>query len=363
MAVVQVRSEQMSKWIGIPALVVLLSVTVGCKREQVGGAPDRGVDQNLLANQADVAREYAAARPSLGTPVPPGAVSAESAAVVEVRKVVEQMSEAYKSGGIAQLVGWFSGEDAEFMGKLALAEQLPARIDNLKQAVASKGLEMPEPLKKSIGNLKISPPKEGPIGESLDGYTFGQKGEAVVVTDKEGVPLTFTKTPDGWKAALPRTDELMFITMVAEMAAGMSNYVDELTVAVNDGTITSENFEAKAEEIGKKYEKALTGPAQGVADALGAGMAEAIGEGIQESMGVMTPAGPEGTTEEAPDPGAGEYGRPPPTFEAEPPAAEEPAPAGEGEEPAVEEEEGEPIPGVPEGLIRGPRADEYRRGR
>ena len=45
------------------------------------------------------------------------------------------------------------------------------------------------------------------------------------------------------------------------------------------------------------------------------------------------------------------------------PAAEEPAPAGEGEEPAVEEEEGEPIPGVPEGLIRGPRADEYRRGR
>lgn len=90
----------------------------------------------------------------------------------------------------------------------------------------------------------------------FDDIQFKQEGQEVAVTGPQGLKMRFAKVGVDWKMKLPPEAKLLIQTLLPmfnELLGGFNKVVDEMTAGVNDGSVTKDNLEARAEELQKKH--------------------------------------------------------------------------------------------------------------
>ncbi len=262
----------MSKVVAILA-VAAMCLGSGCERNSeepveetqfdptLDGPPsmlDRPISDEVAGDQTAISQK---ARQAADEAALPGALPAGRAAaptltgtpIEQVTQTVGRMLAAAKPGQEQQMLGFFGQQEAAALRPLIQgAVRLPIKMQRLEKLAADKlGVSMPEEFKQVTATAEGGMPFNVATMKVED-YTFEQSGPDVLAKDPTGKELRFTKVGGRWLIKLD-PDEMQVLSIMAELMAGTEKAVDEMTVGINDGSITKANFDAKGKEIGEKH--------------------------------------------------------------------------------------------------------------
>jgi hypothetical protein len=249
----------------------LICVAIGCEKKRenppetarydprIDGPPDilaPAADERILADQTRVT----APRPVV-VPAPPAPASATQADLQALKQQMAAAMAEAKGGNVAGLAALFPDSIATGMRDMLL---LPGKMQAFEQLVKDKlGMELPDKFKSEtsgpIAGAGPGPASMSPVGDlekgSVDDLKFTIDGPNIVATDPKGQKTVFVKTAQGWKMQVP-PEAQEFMTVMLEVAEAAVKVTDTLTAGINDGSITKDNFEAKADEVGEQHMKA-----------------------------------------------------------------------------------------------------------
>ncbi len=228
---------------------------------------DQPPNPDIIRDQRKVAAELgqaAAAAPvaprPAATPAPAPAPAAAGPAVAEVQQVVAKMIATVTPGNEQKFAEFLAPKEAELLAPV-LKDTLAvaAKFKELEKLAKDKlGAELPDNLK--AGQATVSLPGRGGSEDfsqlKFDSLQFAQQGQDVLVTGPQGMKLLFGKVGQEWKIKLPDQDQAAMkalMPVLGELVAATGTFVDAMTAGINDGSIIKDNFDAKAEELGKTH--------------------------------------------------------------------------------------------------------------
>ena len=263
-------------------LLTILAVAVACtalacekKSDEVirptkfdpdlDGPPSRlekPLNEDIAKDQRQIAREAGRVVAPVGSPpaTPAPAAPAAGGATDEVKQIVARMMTTIKPGQEEKALDFLDVQEASALRPLFKSiQQTDAKVRQFERLVQTKlGAALPESMKDGGGG----PPEPLPgvpkdfAKIRFDDIQFKQEGTEVAVTGPQGLKMRFAKVGADWKMKLPPETKLLMQTlrpMFQELLDSFNKVVDEMTAGVNDGSITKDNLEARAEELQKKH--------------------------------------------------------------------------------------------------------------
>lgn len=195
--------------------------------------------------------------------------------VDEVKQVVAKMIEAAKAKQADTFADFYVADDAKVIKKfLADMEAVEEKAQKLSTLVKTK---LDKEMKDMSGPGKGGGPLDEVAKTSLDDLTFKTQNGTVTFTDKKGETETFVKQNGTWKGKLDAGKKEILGVMV-EMLDASDKMLDAVTAGVNDGSITKDNFDQKAEQIGKTHTSAVMAKLMAI-------MMKAMTEGMAKAPG------------------------------------------------------------------------------
>jgi len=220
-------------------------------------------DKSILADQTQ-ARDEPRARTGAPGFGPASTAPAAATPVAEMRIRLGAVLAAAKAGNEERLADLFP---APFDGYLRKMMALDKKKRILGEAARTRlGQDLTKDFMDSLATMSDASGKgPGPAAfapgipfrnVALDDVKFEAKGQTVVVTGPDGEPLTFAKTPQGWKAQLDVPPQMMgLLSVLGEMTGAQIQVVDGLIAGINDGSVTQANLKAKADALKAKHLK------------------------------------------------------------------------------------------------------------
>lgn len=268
----------------------LMCVAVGCEKKSekaaegtvydpsIDGPPSvlaPAADAGILADQT---RATGRPRPAAATPPAPRPATAADVQALK-RQLAAALAEA-KGGRMDGMANLFPEPLAKGMRAMSA---LPGKLKAFEQLVKDKlGMDLPDKLKSEalgpVGGAGPGGASFSPAGDlekaSIDELKFAIQGQKIVATDPKGKEVAFVSTPRGWKMEIP-AEARDFVTVLVEVSEATLKVIDTLTAGINDGSITKDNFEAKADEVGQQHMK---GPMEKFAKIFGEMMTKAFAQ-------------------------------------------------------------------------------------
>ncbi|GAF73652.1 unnamed protein product, partial [marine sediment metagenome] len=133
-----------------------------------------------------------------------------------------------------------------------LLTDMKALEEKNQKVIALVKTKLDKDMKDMSGPGKGGGPLDDVAKTSLDDLTFKGQNGTVTFTDKKGNTETFVKENGAWKGKLD-ADKKEMLGVVVEMLAATDKMLDAITAGVNDGSITKDNFDQKAEQLSKTH--------------------------------------------------------------------------------------------------------------
>ena len=251
---------------------------------------DRAVNPDVAGNQSAISRRAGAAPPpARATPTAAGAppTAAAGDGIARVKQKIADISAAIKDGDEEREAELFIDQDAELIRAILLdSKNIEAKVKSFEELVRNKlGMELPGGLESGL-TPKLAGGASGFGIADLDvnKVKFEQTGETVVaeIEDEMRVKkrLTFSLVGSEYKASLPPGMRKLQAAS-RELLAAQGVCVDRISAGINRGSITEDNLEPMARQIGE----------------------QAMGAAMDKIMRMMIPSespGGPGTADEAP---------------------------------------------------------------
>ncbi len=258
----------MKYWATVLSLTCVILMGLGCdRREASEAAPavfdpnhdshapitEHNVDSDLLADQAAISRRIQGEKPTLPTTSEeePLAEGAEGPIGLVKQKVAELITAA-QAGQQEQVLEFFAEPNA-LLALLSGAKEIQTEVQDFEALVKDQlGIELPDDVRSVLASKSEGiGVTESIKNVSVDDLEFEQIGSDVVVTDPKGQKITFVPVGSDYKISLS-DKQIELLAIAGELIAAQQEFLDEMTKGIEAGRIDSDNFERRAEAIGKR---------------------------------------------------------------------------------------------------------------
>jgi len=192
---------------------------------------------------------------------PVGKASADE--VAEVKAVIEKVLATKDSGDDSAAMAFFSDEAATAIQAITQGTKaVQAKSLALHSLMETKfGAQYPDSVKAK--NEKMQTEGLGPSSPadifaevSMEQLVFSKIGDKVVATGAKNDKFVFSKTAEGWKIGFDKNAREM-LGVLGELLKGTTKMLDTMKAGIDDGSITSDNVEAKATELTNQHVKPI----------------------------------------------------------------------------------------------------------
>ena len=252
---------------------------------------DRAVNPDVAGNQSAISRRAGAApSPARAALTAAGAATPTGAAgdgIARVKQKIADISAAIKDGDEEREAELFIDQDAELIRAILLeSKNIEAKVKSFEELMRNKlGMELPGGLESGLSpKLAGGASGFGIADLDVNKVKFEQTGETVVaeIEDQMRVKkrLIFSLVGSEYRASLPPGMRKLQAA-ARELLAAQGVCIDRISAGINRGSITEDNLEPMARQIGE----------------------QTIGAAMDKIMRMMIPSespGEPGTGEEAP---------------------------------------------------------------